>query len=233
MLGPCVAAAQGLAPTSERLDDVAVLFQPELHEPLTETSWNDEWARNAIRGVIDDADVKLDPAGLWPAEEWDSYQTTPPLKDVYVGAAGVLLGLDLLRRRGHAETALDLVAASRRTLEAWREHPDFEGWTGLPPRPESALLAGESGPVLVAWRMEASVELADDLLALVRANIGNEAVEILWGAPGTMLAARAMHDWTGEERWADAWRESAESVLAMREEDGLWTNRLYGQTFAA
>jgi hypothetical protein len=53
----------------------------------------------------------------------------------------------------------------------------------------------------------------------------------MWGAPGTMLAARAMHEWTGDERWADAWQESAESVLDMRDEDGLWTNRLYGETF--
>ena len=29
----------------------------------------------------------------------------------------------------------------------------------------------------------------------------------MWGSPGTMLAARAMLDWTGEERWADAWRD--------------------------
>ena len=32
----------------------------------------------------------------------------------------------------------------------------------------------------------------------------------MWGAPGTMLAARAMLDRTGEERWAEAWRASAE-----------------------
>ena len=208
-----------------------MLFQPELHEPLTEKGWDDDWARDAIRGIVADADANFDPVGLWPAEEWDSWQTTPPLKNVYVGAAGVLLGLELLRRRGHAETAIDLVAATRRTLAAWREHPDFEQWTGLPPHPQSALLTGESGLLLVAWRVEPSAELADDLLALVRENVGNEAVEIMWGAPGTMLAARAMHDWTGEQRWADAWQESAESVLAMREEDGLWTNRLYGETF--
>jgi lantibiotic modifying enzyme len=226
-----VAAAQGLAPTFETFDDVGVLFHPELHEPLTETPWDEGWARDAIRRIVQEADADFDPDGLWPAEEWDSWQTTPPLKNVYVGAAGVLLGLDFLRRRGHAETAIDLVAASRRTLEAWRERPDFEQWTGLPPHPESALLTGESGPILVAWRMEPSAELADDLLVLVRANVGNEAVEIMWGAPGTMLAAGAMHDWTGEERWAEAWRESAESVLAMREKDGLWTNRLYGETF--
>src|SRR5206468_3097405 len=92
-------------------------------------------------------------------------------------------------------------------------------------------LTGESGPLLVAWRIEPSTELADALHARVRENMDNEAVEIMWGAPGTMLAARAMLDWTGEERWADAWRESAEAVWRARGADGLWTNRLYGETF--
>jgi hypothetical protein len=90
---------------------------------------------------------------------------------------------------------------------------------------------GESGPLLAAWRVEPSADLADRLFARVRENIDNEAVEIMWGAPGTMLAARAMLDWTGEERWADAWRESAETVWKARDPDGLWTNRLYGETF--
>jgi hypothetical protein len=39
-----------------------------------------------------------------------------------------------------------------------------------------------------------------------------------------------MLDWTGEERWADAWRESAEAVWRARGADGLWANRLYGET---
>jgi hypothetical protein len=53
----------------------------------------------------------------------------------------------------------------------------------------------------------------------------------MWGAPGTALAAKAMFEWTGDEPWREAWLESAESVWAMREPDGLWTNRLYGETF--
>jgi lantibiotic modifying enzyme len=208
-----------------------VLFRPELHEPLTETSWDDEWARGTIRGIVDDADANFDPDGLWPAEGWDVFEATPPMKDLYVGASGVIWALDTLRRRGHTETAIDLVLASRRTLDAARELPDYTRWEDVPSAARSALLTGESGPLLAAWRIEPSAELGDDLLALVKANVGNEAVEIMWGAPGTMLAAHAMYDWTGEERWADAWRESAESVLAMREKDGLWTNRLYGETF--
>jgi lantibiotic modifying enzyme len=44
-----------------------------------------------------------------------------------------------------------------------------------------------------------------------------------------MLAAAELHRRTGEERWADAWRESARNVLESREADALWTNRLYGE----
>jgi hypothetical protein len=210
---------------------VPVLFEPDLHEPLTEDAWGEDRARDAIRGFVADADRAFDPDGLWPAAEWDSWQTDPPLKNLYVGAAGVFLALDLLRHRGHAETTIDLVGATRRTLERWREHPDFEQWSGLPSRPDAALLCGASGLLLAAWRVEPSEDLADELLALVRSNEDNEAVEVMWGAPGTALAARAMVDWTGDRRWAVADRESAESVLAMRDEDGMWTNRLYGETF--
>ena len=209
-----------------------MLYKPEMFEPLAEEPWDENSVRDAIGGIVADADVAFDPDRLWPAHEWDVYQSTAPLKDMYVGASGVIWALDALRRRGYAETKIDLAAAALRTLEAWRELPDFAQWPeDLPSRAQSALLIGESGPLLVAWRLAPSPELADDLLARVRENVDNEAVEIMWGAPGTMLAARAMLDWTGEERWADAWRESAEAVLAAREPDGLWTNRLYGQTF--
>ena len=208
-----------------------VLFQPELHEPLTEDAWDENRARDAIRAIVADADRAFDPVALWPAAEWDVWQATAPMKNVYVGAAGVFLALDQLRRRGVAKTRIDLAAATRRALEAWREQPDFEQWDDVPSRPESALLTGRSGLLLAAWRVEPSPALADELHALVRENVGNEAVEVMWGAPGTMLAARAMQEWTGDDRWADAWQESAESVLAERDDDGLWKNRLYGETF--
>ena len=209
-----------------------MLYEPEAFEPLTDTPWNENRVREAIRGIVADADAVFDPDGLWPAHEWDAYEATPPLKNMYVGASGVIWALDSLRRRGYAEMKLDLAAAALRTLEAWREVPDFAQWPeDLPSRAQSGLLTGESGPLIVAWRLAPSAELADALLARVRENVNNEAVEIMWGAPGTMLAARAMLDWTGEERWADAWHESAEAVWAAREPDGLWTNRLYGQTF--
>ena len=63
----------------------------------------------------------------------------------------------------------------------------------------------------------------------MRGNVDNEADEIMWGSPGTLLVARALLHWTGDERWRDAWNESAEALLARRGDDGLWTQRLYGQ----
>ena len=117
------------------------------------------------------------------------------------------------------------------TLELSRSRPDYLKGLKLPEPRESALFLGESGILLVAWRLTRRPELADELLARVRANVDNEAEEVMWGSPGTLIAARTMLDWTGDERYRDAWHESAEALLSRRDRDGLWTQRLYGQEY--
>ena len=99
----------------------------------------------------------------------------------------------------------------------------------LPEPRESSLLCGETGILLVAWRLAPSAELADILLERVRANVTNEADEVMWGTPGTLIAARSMLEWTGDERWRAAWQESADALWSRRGEDGMWTQRLYRQ----
>jgi lantibiotic modifying enzyme len=207
-----------------------VLYDPAGFEPLTDEPWDDERVRAAIRAIVADAGAAFDPVGLWPANEWDAWGSTPPLKDLYCGSAGVISALDALARRGHAETAIDLAAAAERTLELWREAPDLaEAEIELPAARESSLLCGEAGLLLVSWRIAPRDDLADRLLQRVRENRDNEFEELLWGSPGTLLAARAMHEWTGEERWLEAWRESAEALVARRDPEGLWTQQLYGR----
>ena len=44
----------------------------------------------------------------------------------------------------------------------------------------------------------------------------------MWGAPGTLLAALAMREWTGEPRWEEAARETATALRARRGDDRLW-----------
>jgi lantibiotic modifying enzyme len=207
-----------------------VLYSPDEFEPLTDEPWDDERVRAAIRAIVADADAAFDPAGLWPANEWDAWGSTPPVKDLYCGAGGVIWALDALRRGGRAETAIDLAAAIERTLELWREAPDLAAAEiELPSARESSLLCGEAGLLLVNWRLTPRADLAERLLQRVRENRDNEFEELLWGSPGTMLIAHAMHGWTGEQRWADAWRESAEALMGRRDEDGIWTQQLYGK----
>ena len=205
-----------------------MLYDPTAFEPLTDEPWDERRVRAGIQRIVSEAEQAFDPDRLWPANEWDAWQTPTPLKSLYVGAGGMVWALDTLQRRGHAETRLDLSAVALRVLELWRAEPDLIEGIELPSKPASSLLIGEAGLLLVALRLAPSAELADALFARVRENIDNETDELMWGSPGTMLAARAVHEWTGEERWAEAHRESAQALLDRREASGLWVQRLYG-----
>jgi lantibiotic modifying enzyme len=207
-----------------------VLYTAEFFEPLTSTRWSEARAREGIGAIVADVGSGMrGPKLLWRADPWDGWNATSPMKNLYVGAAGVVWGLDALRRRGHAETKLDLPALATRTLELFRERPDFfKGVTPPEPR-ESGLMLGETGIVLVAWHLAPSRDLEDTLLERIRANIGSEADELFWGTPGTLHAALAMHEATGSDRWRKAWLESADALWARRGDDGLWVQRLYGR----
>jgi lantibiotic modifying enzyme len=205
-----------------------LLYRPEAFERLTDEPWVDTRARDAIREIVAETDASFrGPKMLWRADDWDRWKSTSPLKDLYAGAAGVLWALGALERRGHAESRLDLADLALRALERFRAKPDLMR-IELPEPAKSSLLGGETGILLVAWRFRPSAELADSLLELVRLNVTNEADEVMWGTPGTLLAAEAMHRWTDDERWRRAWQESADVLLSRRGPDGLWRQRLHG-----
>jgi Lanthionine synthetase C-like protein len=207
-----------------------VLYTPEAFEPLTTTRWSEARARNGIREIVGDVEEAMrGPSLLWRADPWDGWQSTSPQKNLYVGASGVIWALDALRRRGIAETELDLPALALRTLELFRTRPDFIK-VMTPPEPRmSSFMLGETGILLVAWHLAPARELETALLEKVRANVKSEADELFWGTPGTLHAARAMYESTRDERWRRAWLESAETLWSRRGEDGLWTQRIYGR----
>src|ERR671936_2694279 len=165
-----------------------MLYRPEAFEPLTDAIWDAERVRAAIRAIVADTDASFrGPKLFWKAEPWDKWQATSPMKNLYVGTAGVLWALDELRRRGHAETTLDLADLALRNVELFRERPDIGKWVKLPGPPESGFMAGETGILLVAYQLAPSEQLAADLLDRVRANVDNQAEEVMWGAPGTLI----------------------------------------------
>lgn len=206
-----------------------MLFRAEDFEPLAGDRWDAALARDGIREIVADTDAALrGPKLLWPAVDWDRWRATSPLKDLYGGAAGVLWALADLRDDGHAESTLDLGALALHALERQRSKPDLAQWTDLPEPRESSLLAGEAGNLLAACRLAPQTVLADALLARVLANAGNDANELMWGAPGSLVAARLMLGWSGEARWREACDATVSAVLERRALDGQWTQLLHG-----
>ena len=188
-------------------------------EPLIDAPWVPARVEDAIAAIVSDAEAAFDPGALWPAHETDEYHKGQPGKVLYAGAAGMIWALDALRRSGRAATSLDLTAAALRTLELERAEPDAVEDEHYRP---GSLMDGETGPLLVAFRLTSDATLADDLHALVRGNVDNPTDDISWGAPGTLLVALAMGELTGEPRWEEAARESARPRRARRGDDGLW-----------
>jgi lantibiotic modifying enzyme len=196
-----------------------MLYEPTRFDALIDEPWVPARVEEAIAGIVADADAAFDPKALWPADDWDAWEKPLPLSGLYVGAAGVIWALDELRKRGLAEPSCDLAAAVIRAVELERATPDFSGDEHYRP---GALLSGETGALLVAFRLTSEPALADDLHALVRGNVDNPTDDISWGAPGTLLAALAMGEWTGERRWDEAARRSAAALRERRGGDGLW-----------
>jgi Lanthionine synthetase C-like protein len=195
-----------------------MLFTPERHELLTDRGWDEAWVRDRIEAIGDNAEAAIGDDGLWPVHPLDHEEDAPVRMGIYLGAAGVAWALGRLGRP-HTELVSDL---HRRYLE----RPD---WPGIVP----GYLIGEAGILLVSYLLEPSAETAALLARAIDVNRDNEAVELLWGSPGTMLAGLAMHRLTGEERWAELWRSSAERLWAdwLPRADGthLWTQQLYGR----
>ena len=209
-----------------------MLYRPEAFEPVVEEPWKPAAVTAAIREIVAEVEGAYGgPRALWAVHEWDGWHAAPPMKNLYVGAAGVVYGLDALQRRGLAETRLDLAGVAGDVLALEREAPDYMWGVELPEPRAASLLAGEAGVVLVACLLGADEGLGHALHDLVRGNVANAVDELMWGAPGSLAAARAMLVATGEDRWREAWHECADALLARRDADGLWTHRLYGETY--
>jgi len=196
-----------------------MLYEPTQFDALTDEPWVPARVGDAIAEIVNDADAAFDSKALWPAQEWDASEKPLPLSGLYVGASGVVWALDELRKRGHPESSLDLADIARRAVELERASPDFSADEHYRP---GALISGETGALLVAFRLTSDTSLANDVHALVRRNVDNPTDDISWGAAGTLLAALAMREWTREPRWEKAARESATALRERRGDDGLW-----------
>jgi len=195
---------------------VSELWRQSEHEPLASVEWDEARVEEAIAAIVADAEAAFD-GTRWPWHPHDGDDDGPTC--VYMGAAGVIWALHELGSTGWKDACAALV-------DRYRAEPDMPKYASA-----GSYWAGECGIALVAYGLTGDAGLADRVHELVLGNLESPTNEVMWGTPGTMLVAEAMLAWTGEARWDEAWRASAERVEAARDEDGLWTQDLYGRVF--
>ena len=190
-----------------------MLFSPDAHEALVDEPWSVERARTAIAAIVADAESVFDDG--WPAHPQDLEDEDPAMRfrTVYLGGAGVVEALHRLARRGFAELRQDYVPYLERSLEAPTDFPDEDA--------ERSLWMGQTGIRLVLQRVAPSQANLERLSELIAANARDERCELMWGSPGTILAGRELGlDVTASIEW----------LQGQRDEEGLWTQQLYGQS---
>jgi lantibiotic modifying enzyme len=207
------------------------MYDEARHERLIVEDWDENRARDAIDLIVRGTHAHFDPRGLWPVHPLDrpSADRAKPFKMLYFGAAGVIWALDYLRRVGattvthdYSKTLADLASRNRADLNL-SEPQSF------------SYLMGDTGIQLVQWRINPTEKLADQIFHSIEQNIKNPAREFMWGAPGTMLAALFMFEFTRDERWKELFSlniRQISSELVKLTDLGCytWTQDLYGQT---
>jgi hypothetical protein len=196
------------------------------HRPLVQDAWNEQAARAVIDEIARDAIARFDPDKFWPGHPSDD-GVGDGNPSFYYGAAGVIWALDYLHRIGAAHVSTDFRPVLPKLLE--RTIANFE--TRGDYAKHGSLLFGDMGAALLAMRLAPTPDLADLVHRRAEANMGLPVRELMWGMPGSMVAAIHMADMTGESRWRALFEMQATRLLADLEETPqgpLWRQDLYG-----
>ena len=198
------------------------------HRPLAQDSWNESDVRAAIEEIAADAIANFDPDTFWPAHPSDD-GVGDGNPSFYYGAAGVIWALDYLHRIGATRIANDFRPVLPKLME--RTIASFESNSPADYAKHGSLLFGDMGAALLAMRLEPTSSLADLVYQRAEANNGLPVRELMWGMPGSMVAAVHMSKMTEEERWRRLFEVQAARLLAELEDTPqglLWTQDLYG-----
>jgi hypothetical protein len=201
------------------------MFQRDRHEELAPVSWNEAEAWAAILEIAASALAHFDPEKLWPAHPADN--VPDGMANIYMGATGVILALDYLKRAGAVDYALDfspLMPGIAERDNVWLKN--------MPVGAYGSLLFGDLGTQLVAYRLTPDAQTAGRIYARAEDNNALPLLELMWGTPGSMIACLIMHHLTGEAWFEALYRKQAERLLGDLDEGDearLWMQELYGQ----
>jgi len=206
-----------------------MLYDPARHEPLIERHWDERHVRDAIARIVADTEARFSADAYWPMHPRDVEGSDDgPAWPLYHGACGVIWALTYLEGMGAATLArnyLPFVEPVRVRNAQWL--------AAFGPNASSYLM-GDVPNLLLEYGIRPRSATLDRLETLIESNVDHPARELMWGSPGTMLAALFLHDRTGEARWSDLFRGTADklrSQLAWSDKFGCeyWTQDLYGQ----
>lgn len=176
---------------------MTVLFGPERHEALAGDTWSAAAARAAIERWAAMALQDFEPERGWrPHPREDGGEPGQPLHEVYGGAGGAIWALEHLADQGAVERRWDFRAFAATLAD--RQVAAL----GEQPHGTASFLIGETGLRLLQWKLNRDDASAQRLYELVHGNLHNPAKEQLWGSSGTVMAAIAMAEATGQPHWA-------------------------------
>ena len=209
-----------------------MLHDPARHERLLPLAWDEHRVRETINHIVRDAEQRFSPERYWPLHPRDVEGGEDPNRlvcNLYYGACGVIWALHHLQAvgavrlsRSYLENLADLLLRNRECLHS------------VSSRDYASYLMGDTPILMLAHGHQPTVELADRLAALIAGNLDHPARELMWGSPGTLLAALFLHQRTGDARWAELFRETAAKLWSQllwsaEHECHYWTQDLYGQ----
>jgi Lanthionine synthetase C-like protein len=198
------------------------------HRPLANDAWNESSVRAAIDDIATDAIAHFDPDTFWPAHPSDD-GLADGNPSFYCGATGVIWALDYLRRIAAIHVAQDFRTVLPKLME--RTNDNFKSKSPADYAKHGSFLFGDMGTALVAMRLAPTAALADLVHKRAEANTELPIRELMWGMPGSMLAAVHMAEMTGEARWRGLFETQAARLLADLEDTPqgpLWKQDLYG-----
>lgn len=209
-----------------------MLHDPARHEPLRDMAWSAERARAAIAWIVGDTEARFTPDAGWPPHPMDMEpgdDPRQPATPLYHGAAGVVWALRYMQDVGATPPG----ARWQGELEPLRLRN--RAWlAGAGSDAFGSYLMGDTAIRLMQHADEPTATHADELAALLESNLARPERELMWGSPGTLLAASFLHQRTGDERWADLYRRTAArlwSELRWSDAHGChyWQQDLYGR----
>ena len=206
-----------------------MLFDPLRHEPLSSSPWDEQVARVAIERIVALCIQHYSPNEYWPSHPLDDDGKPAIFHNLYCGAAGTMWALDYLCSVGMTPALPDFSAVFENLFDA--NHHEIKD----DPSGANGLLIADTGLLLLRAVLKDPAYVADRIALAIDANQSNPVMELMWGSPGTMLAAVIMHEKTGDGRWAESFRRDAAALWNCMELESstgchLWRQELYGSS---